>query len=224
MSRIKYTYNQLLLPYSTLFPRKIKESHCISFRSFNKRHPFRMVLQSQVLSRVGEGAQKGRPEAAPGTRGLGCPSAWRTRDPSSSLAPAGPWPPFSVPPPPRPAFPAPVLAGLRPGAAGVGRHLWTRRVPFSGRACRPPEPLSTPRAAPSRPRGVRAVGGWERRRDGEGWGGAGRRAECQDGVALGAVPDPGAGRETTAPGRAGASPLGRSGSSFGDPGAGRERG
>lgn len=104
---------------------------------------------------------------------------------------------LTCPRPPRahtpPAVAAPRTARLlRPGPR---RPLSRSRVggrgaagPSRGRACRPqppparPAPLSAPRAAPSRPRGVRALGGVgaEEGRGREG-GGAGRPAECKGG-------------------------------------------
>lgn len=128
----------------------------------------------------------------------------------------GPWQPDPAAtlrshPHPAPASPAPRRAGVRWAARGAAG-------PSRGRACQPqpppalPAPLSAPRAAPSRPRGVRALRGRARRRVWEERGGAGREAECRGGSCgtPGEEPlgDPRRSRcAAAAPGRAGASPL-----------------
>lgn len=95
-----------------------------------------------------------------------------------------------------------------------------RPPPPRGRACQPqpppapPAPLSAPKAAPSRPQGVRALRGRARGRVGEELGGSGRAAKLRGGSrsapAEERLGDPRWNRCTaSAPERAGASPLGR---------------
>lgn len=138
--------------------------------------------------------------------------------PSRTHAPRGHGPPNArLPPPPDCAGrPARVRSGAG-SAAGPSRSRACRPQPPPARTA----PLSAPRAAPSRPRGVRTLGGWERRRDGggkeeerggllsAGVGSCRRTPDYRPGQPSGRgfCGPPGSPRETTAPRRGGASPL-----------------
>lgn len=182
----------------------------------------------KVQSRPGGGRpdqQRRRFNYRPGRVGPRAPDPSATR--SRTHAPSRP----SSPPPPPP--PASRPTSLRPAAAPDAQQESGRRPgarwapPAAARAGRGPPsarpaPLSAPRAAPSRPPGVRTLGGWDRRRDR-----GGKEEERGGRLSAGVVscrhrtsdyrPARPAewgfcglsesARETTAPGRGGASPL-----------------